>query len=259
MPPPGHEPFLLAICENPADDAPRLIYADWLDEIGDTARAEFIRLQIGLVHGYDAEEALAARFRCEELFRANYQRWVSELPGNILLWSESVPSGQLGNLGAAVEEAEPQITWIEGQPSLDHWERGFPAVVFVRANEYLFLSCVRQIEEFVPVHRLRLMQLNAADRFITTLAKTSFLEKIRELIIPEELRDATVIALANSPHVSQLRQLSLVSELLSDNAGMAFVTSPFLHQLEMLHLLRNHFSELVRTALRARFGFRVYC
>lgn len=37
--------FLQAIIENPDDLAPRLIYADWLDEHGDTDQAEFIRLQ----------------------------------------------------------------------------------------------------------------------------------------------------------------------------------------------------------------------
>ena len=40
--------FLQAILETPDDDTPRLIYADWLDEHGDVARAEFIRLQCRL-------------------------------------------------------------------------------------------------------------------------------------------------------------------------------------------------------------------
>lgn len=41
--------FLRAICDQPEDDAPRLVYADWLDERGDKAslnRATFIRAQI---------------------------------------------------------------------------------------------------------------------------------------------------------------------------------------------------------------------
>jgi uncharacterized protein (TIGR02996 family) len=40
--------LLRAICENPDDDAPRLVYADWLDEHGDPRQAEFIRVQIEL-------------------------------------------------------------------------------------------------------------------------------------------------------------------------------------------------------------------
>ena len=38
--------LLRAICDNPEDDAPRLVYADWLDENGDPLQAEFIRLQL---------------------------------------------------------------------------------------------------------------------------------------------------------------------------------------------------------------------
>ncbi len=40
--------FLQAISEKPDDDTPRLVYADWLDEHGDPARAEFIRVQCQL-------------------------------------------------------------------------------------------------------------------------------------------------------------------------------------------------------------------
>ena len=38
--------FLRDVIENPDDDAPRLIFADWLEDHGDPERAEFIRLQI---------------------------------------------------------------------------------------------------------------------------------------------------------------------------------------------------------------------
>ena len=37
--------FLRAVIESPDDDAPRLIYADWLDDHGDPERADFIRVQ----------------------------------------------------------------------------------------------------------------------------------------------------------------------------------------------------------------------
>lgn len=44
--PPGHEPFLRAICDNPEDDTVRLAYADWLDENGDPERAALIRVSV---------------------------------------------------------------------------------------------------------------------------------------------------------------------------------------------------------------------
>jgi len=44
--------FLRAIANAPDDDAPRLVYADWLEERGD-ARAEFVRLEVERRHLFD--------------------------------------------------------------------------------------------------------------------------------------------------------------------------------------------------------------
>jgi len=46
---PEYRELIAAICANLLDDLPRLAFADWLDERGDTEaaeRAEFLRIQI---------------------------------------------------------------------------------------------------------------------------------------------------------------------------------------------------------------------
>jgi uncharacterized protein (TIGR02996 family) len=43
-----NDPFLRAVIAAPDDDLPRRIYADWLDERGQSERAEFIRVQVEL-------------------------------------------------------------------------------------------------------------------------------------------------------------------------------------------------------------------
>jgi uncharacterized protein (TIGR02996 family) len=40
--------LLQAILDAPVDDVPQLVYADWLDDHGDSERAEFIRPQCRL-------------------------------------------------------------------------------------------------------------------------------------------------------------------------------------------------------------------
>ena len=45
--------FLQDIRENSEDDAPRLVFADWLDDNGDPQRAEFIRVQCALARMSD--------------------------------------------------------------------------------------------------------------------------------------------------------------------------------------------------------------
>ncbi|HLW64543.1 MAG TPA: TIGR02996 domain-containing protein, partial [Gemmataceae bacterium] len=72
--------FLATILENPDDDAPRLVFADWLDEHGETDRAEFIRVQIELAH--DAMEAHRRSFlkrREKELLQAHRKEWLKPL------------------------------------------------------------------------------------------------------------------------------------------------------------------------------------
>ncbi len=57
--------FLEAICENPDDDVPRFVYADWLEEREDP-RGEFIRIQYALANMPDDDErrwSLLARER----------------------------------------------------------------------------------------------------------------------------------------------------------------------------------------------------
>ena len=85
--PDPHRAFLLAIATTPDDDLPRLVYADFLDEIGDTERAEFVRLQCEITRldmgdrqlpmGVGREKLLA---REKELLDAHHADWLKGLP-----------------------------------------------------------------------------------------------------------------------------------------------------------------------------------
>lgn len=45
------EAFLAAVSDQPDDDTPRLVYADWLEERGHHLCAELIRLQCRIANG----------------------------------------------------------------------------------------------------------------------------------------------------------------------------------------------------------------
>lgn len=49
------ELLLRAVCDDPLEDTPRLVYADWLQENGQEDRAAFIRRQIKLYREFDGE------------------------------------------------------------------------------------------------------------------------------------------------------------------------------------------------------------
>ena len=70
-----------AICEQPREDTPRLIYADWLQENGKPERAEFIRLQCEAWHLCPAYPTVnEARTAASRLLKQYGDLWHSELP-----------------------------------------------------------------------------------------------------------------------------------------------------------------------------------
>src|SRR4051794_3132813 len=101
------EKALLAdICARPEDDAPRLVYADWLEENGNPERAEFIRGQCELARKRLAGGAARRRElkkRVNELFNARGKGW-----------------------------AEAYGPWCADY--LGGWERGFPEKARPRAS-----------------------------------------------------------------------------------------------------------------------------
>lgn len=77
--------FLAAVIADPDSDGPRLIYADWLEENGDEARAELIRIQCALAGATDEElEQHPQSRRNAVLLSQNYDRWT--LPLNRILF-----------------------------------------------------------------------------------------------------------------------------------------------------------------------------
>src|SRR4051794_29950656 len=72
---------LLQACKDePFDDAPRQILADWLEERGDPDRAEFIRLQLRRVTLSDlTPDGLVLATRERELTARHAARWLGPL------------------------------------------------------------------------------------------------------------------------------------------------------------------------------------
>jgi uncharacterized protein (TIGR02996 family) len=96
-----------AVLAAPDDDAPRLVYADWLLERGDP-RGELIATQIALAGNPD-DAALRARER--ELMTAHRETWIAASRSmqpqfrNGFIERISVGGGELVGLAAAVEDA----------------------------------------------------------------------------------------------------------------------------------------------------------
>src|SRR4051794_40494225 len=74
--------LMRAVIDRPGDDAPRLVLADWFEDNGEPARAEFVRVQLEIARsgegGRARLEKLAVRER--ELYAARTPDWYEDVP-----------------------------------------------------------------------------------------------------------------------------------------------------------------------------------
>ncbi len=73
------EALIGAIYAHSREDTPRLAFADWLDENGESARAEFIRLQCRAARLRPGTTLRAGAIRATEDLRAEHEAdWLGE-------------------------------------------------------------------------------------------------------------------------------------------------------------------------------------
>jgi uncharacterized protein (TIGR02996 family) len=104
--------LLAAIEANPADDLPRLVYADWLEEHGHPIRAEFIRLQCEIAH--------LETDRRDEVRPHHHGLWQRQ--GELLAAHRGELLGSLADLPGRAEVK---------------FERGFPSEVELSVTDFL--------------------------------------------------------------------------------------------------------------------------
>jgi uncharacterized protein (TIGR02996 family) len=246
-------PLLAAILDAPDDDAPRLVYADWLEEHGDPARAEFIRLQLVLAArmrdgpvGSSSPEAE----RANDLLRENGSRWLAELP------------------------AIRGVRW-------GHFWRGFPSVEV--SSPVTLVWAARRLAECNPVEWVRLDY--CLPERVAHLARSAVLERVRVLegvyidytddqtgdilfgsprlaglrgLDPSYLNPQSLRAVASSPHLGALEWLDFLGFQMSEASVEALAEAPGLPALRWLRLTAQDIDAELLGRLRARFPRVIY-
>jgi uncharacterized protein (TIGR02996 family) len=203
--------FLEAIHEQPDDDTPRLVFADWLDEHGgaqERARAAFIRAQV----------------RAEPLDPHDPARWSLEDESRQLL-------------------AEHGSEWAAPLQGLaDRWEyrRGFVEEVWATTEQ--LLSPGPRLMAAAPVRRLHLVFDGRGD----AIASCPEMEWVEELDLKphpdlrlSRFRDQDLIILLRSEHLSRLKTLTVNDSRLETRGVLALADSPLLAQLRQIDLSGN--------------------
>jgi uncharacterized protein (TIGR02996 family) len=102
-------PFLAAIRESPDDDTSRLVFADWLDERGESARAEFIRVQCELAKlPTFSPRYPGLHLRQLELLAEHEAEWLGEWADRLVRWEF-----RRGLLHSITLTPQPFVTWGE--------------------------------------------------------------------------------------------------------------------------------------------------
>jgi uncharacterized protein (TIGR02996 family) len=213
--------FLRAVIADPEDDAPRLIYADWLDEHGQSARAELIRLQCARARWPDDDSYPAQLMEREAHLLLAYARdWGAPVSGLTLSY---------------------------------HFGRGF--IEHVMCDMLTFLEHYDELFRVAPVRHLALRN---AGRAHLRLGKCPHLSRLLTLDLSyNRLRDEGPAYLATSPYLKGLIALDLTRARVGDEGARALARSPYLRSLESLCLRENPITEQGRSLLRQRFGERV--
>ncbi|MGL6072590.1 MAG: TIGR02996 domain-containing protein [Fimbriiglobus sp.] len=199
--------FLEAIFARPHDDAPRLLWADWLDESDDPveqARGELVRLQCALARlRRDDEHWLAYSARQSDLIHAYGAMWAK--PIERLAVGYEFRRGLLDSVS------------VEGKTFLKHSE-----TLFARA----------------PIRRVRIIDAN---KHLDRLIRSPALLRIRELdLCSNDLGNGGVLELLQSESLGHLAHLDLSFNHLTDAAVIGIARAECCPQLRSLSLANNH-------------------
>ncbi len=240
------ESFLLAIREEPDDDAPRLIYADWLMEQQEpwrVERGEFIRVQCDLLRlpeSHPGRETLKQREQW--LLQRNWEAWIG-------------PLRQLIGSGS-------QDVWIRGtykREAIFYFRRGFIESLSLHART--FLAVAEQLVLLTPLRRLELIR---AGSLAGQLAHCPSLEGLQCLWFSDYFVDPLdsngIRALGDSPYLGQLVFLGLHRNNLGDAGAAALAETRNFRQLRRLELAHNGISDdgvqyLARSALLSQLKY----
>lgn len=214
--------FLNTIHAQPDDDAPRLVYADWLEETGDAVRAEFIRLQCA---GRDPE-------RQRELLAANGEMWAGPLFRQV--YSYSFRRGLIEELT------------IDARMLLQSG-----ALLFQHAPIRL-LRVIGARRPAVATRRGRGLDLSGRP-MLDELLRMPELSKLRALHLTScVIGDEGASLVANCRHLARLQTLRLGDNALTDQAVEVLVESEYMRSLRTLSLSKNKIGDLGATLLAAR-------
>ena len=228
--------FLQAILHAPDDDAPRLLFADWLDEYGDADRAEFIRIQVALA-GRSPGLAPGLWSRQKDLLVRHDERWSAPVRGAASSWSyERGFIEEVGaEVGAFLDGSEDLFRQSPVRRARLHWEH----------RPLIIASHIPRLADCNGLRRLSRLDLSGnflGSDGLEALLVAAPLIRLTSLSLREcQIGDRGARALAQSPLLARLTTLDLSGNDIGPGGVRSLVES--LEGLRLKHG-RNRLREL---------------
>jgi uncharacterized protein (TIGR02996 family) len=222
--------FLDDIIAHPDDDAPRLIYADWLEEHGDGARAEFIRVQVesAVLPHWDARR-VRLRLRERAQVEQHGDDWRDELPGiRGITWGEFrrgfVAGAAFASMKALQEQAAACWAAAPIEAASVRWPRpresheGLKAIAGLRELSVTgtLYNAHREVGRLADMPLLSTLRvLHIADctlgvEGLRRLLASAHLGNLRVLRVPRNyIGNGGVRALSGAPSLTSLEEIDL--------------------------------------------------
>ncbi|MEZ6141087.1 MAG: TIGR02996 domain-containing protein [Zavarzinella sp.] len=225
-----HERFLEAICAEPDDDLPRLVYADWLDA-QNNPRGEFIRLQC-LLHrlptDHPTRKVLAAR---TYMLSLQLKRMYREA---LLKFTTVLPEYQRGFIESIVIDAQVFI-------------RNFAEIFRLAPIQHVTFidvgNCLSQLFDCPGVARLRSIAIFAqhlGEDLGLVVANSPHLERLQTLKLRRNrLRSQGAALLANTTNLPGLTTLDCSENEIGDEFLYSLARSRHLNSLKNLIVSQN--------------------
>jgi uncharacterized protein (TIGR02996 family) len=223
--------FLADILANPRDDAPRLVFADWLEEHGQAERAEFIRAQIELAGlGDDPDAGVALRQRATELLREHGKEWMKDLPAWTRRQSVWFRRGFVSGLSSAA------LPFIKGSKGL---VARIPLESLVLRTVAPHLRALTDCPDLAGIVELNLTdQLGSNLPSLRTLLSSAHLGRLRILWIDSATLGAPgAEVLVSASGLANLAELHLVGTALEDRGVRRLAAAPWSKGCRVLRLI----------------------
>jgi uncharacterized protein (TIGR02996 family) len=254
-----------AIRANPADETPRLVYADWLQEHGDEARAEFIRVQCELGKlPYDRRKQRKRRAELEAkesaLLAAHKRHWVEELRAAVEApergagfdWTARLQFGRgfLAALYLNLSSAARLVGSGHEPEPIHYFEIGHGRHSGTYSHADVAAIAAWKFGSYVNTFSLA----GATDEDVRAFLAGGRLARLWRLDFwSGSVSDAAVTELANSPLVAPVKSMCLSASQIGDAGALALADSVHLPVECNLNLYGNAIGPAGRARLRERF------